>query len=81
MTKKETKTEKQSAKSTSKEKKILYEAVQEHPKDNYIIMGALSLAGLLDQYCQEEKIYGRFNIEPSISDDELDKIIKKFIGE
>lgn len=80
MSKKETK-ETKSAKDKPKEKRVLYEAVQEHIQPNYIILGALSLAGLLDQYRHEEKIYGRFNIEPSITDDELDKIIKKFIGE
>ena len=80
MTKKETK-ETKPAKATSKEKKVLYEAVQEHPQPNYVVIGALSLAGLIDQYHHEEKIYGRFNIEPSITDDELEKIIKNFIGE
>lgn len=81
MTKRENKTESKSVKNTSKEKKVLYEAVQEHPQPNFVIMGALSIAGLLDKYKDEEQSYGRFNIEPSITDDELDKIIKKFIGE
>lgn len=65
----------------AKEKLILFEAVQKHPTENYIIIGALSNADLLSQYRQEEAEYGIDDIEPSITMDELDKLIKKFLGE
>ena len=41
-----------------KDMKILYEAVQENPTRNYIIMGALTRAGLYNQYCKEKRLYG-----------------------
>ena len=63
------------------EKLILYEAVQQHPAKNYIIIGALSSAGLLAQYRQEESEYGIEDITPSITMDELDKHVKNFLGE
>lgn len=62
-------------------KEILYEAVQKNPTRNYIIMGALTQAGLYNQYKQEETIYGVENIKPSITTDELNKIIKNYMGE
>lgn len=66
---------------TNKTKKILYEAVHENPTRNYIIVGALSRAGLLKQYREEEAVYGVENLKPSITDDELNKIIKDYLGE
>ena len=82
MTKKKTeeKTEKTTAKNAA-EKLILFEAVQKHPTENYIIIGALSKAGLLNQYRQEELAYGIEDITPSITMDELDKHVKNFLGE
>lgn len=68
-------------KSAAKEKLILYEAVQEHPKKNYILMGALASAGLLEQYRKEESEYGIEDITPSITMDELNKIVNEFLGE
>lgn len=62
-------------------KKILYEAVQEHPVRNYIIVGALTRAGLYNKYQAEKAVYGVENIKPSITDEELDKIIKNYIGD
>ena len=67
--------------STATPKEILYEAVQKNPTRSYIIMGALTQAGLYNQYKQEETIYGVENIKPSITTDELNKIIKNYIGE
>lgn len=67
--------------STATPKEILYEAVQKNPTRNYIIMGALTQAGLYNQYKQEETIYGVENIKSSITTDELNKIIKNYIGE
>lgn len=66
---------------TSTPKEILYEAVQKNPTRHYIIMGALTQAGLYNQYKQEETIYGVENIKPSITTDELNKIIKNYVGE
>lgn len=77
-------TTKKSEKTTAKksaEKLILFEAVQKHPTENYIIVGALSKAGLLNQYHKEELAYGIEDIAPSITMDELDKHVKNFLGE
>ncbi|WP_458456214.1 hypothetical protein [Methanobrevibacter sp.] len=63
------------------EKLILYEAVQAYPLANWIIVGALARAELLDQYRHEEAVYESEEIEPSITVDELNKIIKQFVGE
>lgn len=79
-TKETTKAEK-SAPVIKNQKKILYEAVQENPTQNYKIVGALTRAGLYNQYKEEEVVYGIENIEPSITDSELAKIIKDYTGE
>ena len=79
-TKEDNKAEK-SAPVIRNQKKILYEAVQEHPTRNYKIVGALTRAGLYKQYRAEEAVYGIENIEPSITDSELAKIIKDYTGE
>ena len=84
MTKKKNEAEKEKDKPKTlpaEDKLILFEAVEANNTPNYIIMGALSLAGLLQQYQKESEIYGIEDIEPSITVTELDKIIKKFIGE
>lgn len=79
-TKKESTKKTDTAPKPKKEKKILFEAVQENSTPKHVIVGALSLAGLLKQYRYEESVYGKEDIEPSITDDELEKIIKKFLG-
>lgn len=79
-TKKESTKKTAAAPKVKKEKKILYEAVQENSTPKHVIIGALSLAGLLKQYRYEESAYGKEDIEPSITSDELEKIIKKFLG-
>ncbi len=84
MTKKnEKKEDKETPKRTvpKKEKLILFEAVEENPTPKYMIIGALTAAGLIQQYEQEELVYGIEDIKPSITADELNKIIKEFIGE
>ena len=78
--KSEEKTTNETPAKASKEKLILYEAVQENPEQNYIIIGALSKAGLLDQYREEEAVHGIEDITPSITMDELNKHIKEFLG-
>jgi|GEM_PF-2976772 len=64
-----------------KDMKILYEAVQENPTRNYIIMGALTRAGLYNQYCKEKRLYGIENLQPTITVEELNKIITNYLGE
>ena len=60
MTKKSEKTnEKPPAKDTA-EKLILYEAVQKHPEKNYILVGALSKAGLLEEYKYQKANFPKF---------------------
>lgn len=76
-----TKNEKnQKPKQTTAKKRILYEAVKEHPEKEHTIVGALTLAGLVKQYEYEKSVYGVEDLEPSITDDELNKIIKKYVG-
>ena len=84
MTKKESKKDNGAPKKeeeNTKEKLILFEAVDKHPTKNYIILGALTYAGLIKQYTEEEAVYGKEDIKPTITIDELNKIIKNFIGE
>lgn len=84
MTKRNEKNEevkKEAPKKNTAPKLILFEAVQDNPTPIYIIVGALTTAGLINQYEQEELVYGIEDIEPSITADELNKIIKQFIGE
>ena len=77
MTKKaETKTKN----NTSSKKMILYDLVQESNIEEHKKIGALGKAGLLDQYEDEKTKYGRFDIEPSITKDEFEKILKDFLG-
>lgn len=63
-----------------KNKLSLYDAVAECKTPKYIIIGALSKAGLLAQYREEEAEHEVKVIKPTITMNELDKIIKDFIG-
>lgn len=78
MTKKEESKPKKNT--TSSKKEILYELMQESPIEEHKKVGALGKAGLLDQYEDEKTKYGRFDIEPSITKDEFEKILKDFLG-
>lgn len=78
----ESKKEDKPSRTTRRQKKlILCEAVEAYPEQNWVIMGALSQSDLLEQYHQELEDYGYKDIKPSITADELDKIIKEFLGE
>lgn len=82
MPKNKTKKEKDKPASNETPKKlILCELVEAYPEENWVILGALHSAGLLEQYKQELEIYGYETITPLITADELDKIIKNFLGE
>lgn len=78
-TKKKTETKNETKQNSKKE--VLYELVQKSDTSNYIIVGALSRAGLLAQYEYEKEVYGKEVISPTITEAELDKIIKTFLGE
>lgn len=67
--------------STATKKIILYEAVQKNPTEHFIIVGALARAGLLEQYNQEKLDYPKGIVKPTITDEQLNKIIKDYIGE
>ena len=82
MTAKKNKTEKKkddSAKKTPMEKLILCELVEAYPVEKRIILGALAKAGLLDQYNHELLVYEKEEIKPSITVDELTKILNDFL--
>lgn len=70
---------------TAKNNKMmsLYEAVQENKTENFIIIGALTKAGLINQYIHEKEAYlsKTEEIKPTITDEELNKIIKNYTGE
>lgn len=68
-------------KKASGKKLVLCELVEAYPKPNWVIIGALSRAGLLDQYYHELEVYESEKMEPSITVDELTKIINEFLGE
>ena len=73
--------EKPSKTETPPKKLILCELVEAYPEENWVIAGALSSVGLLEQYKHELSIYGYEEINPSITVDELTEIIKEFLGE
>ncbi len=61
-------------------KKILYELVKESEIEEHKIMGALAKAGLIEQYKDEKTKFNRFDIEPTLTQAEFDKILKDFLG-
>ncbi|MBR0272369.1 MAG: hypothetical protein IJQ68_10360 [Methanobrevibacter sp.] len=81
MTSKKNTDEKEIQKTETANKLTLFEAVQNHEEQNPVIIGALSKAGLLNKYRHEQHaiITGTEDINPSITMNELDKIIKKFL--
>lgn len=80
--KKSTSKEKESSpKKAPGEKLILLELVNAYPERYDIKIGALSRAGLLDQYRHEESVYEKEEIKPSMTVDEFTKIIKDYLGE
>jgi len=70
-----------SSKKSPGEKLILYELVEAYPLQNWIILGALAKEGLLEEYNYQKENYEKVELKPSITVDELNKIIKKFTGE
>ena len=75
------KTAEKPSKTKTPEKLILCELVEAYPEENWVIMGALNSVGLLEKYKHELSIYSYEDITPSITAEELDKIIKDFLGE
>lgn len=71
------KTEKQKN-TTKKAEESLYEAVQKHPERLYVKIGALSRAGLLRQYNEEEQLYGREVLKKTTNQDEITELINKY---
>ena len=80
MTKNNTKDEIIENKPKTINKRMLVELVAESPVREFKIIGALARAGLLSQYEHEKAVYGKFDIEPSITEKEFDKIISDFLG-
>ena len=74
-------TPKNNNKTPAGEKLILLELVNNYPERYDIKIGALSRAGLLDQYRHEEAVYEKEEIKPSMTVDEFTKIIKNYLGE
>ena len=74
------KSEEKTKKENNSPKKILYELVEESKIEEHKIMGALGKAGLIEQYVDEKSKFGRFDIEPSLTQAEFDKILKDFLG-
>lgn len=74
------KVEDKTKKEKNSPKKILYELVKESEIEEHKIMGALGKAGLIEQYETEKVKYNRFDIEPTVTQDEFDKILKDFLG-
>jgi len=74
------KSEEKTKKENNSSKKILYELVQESELEEHKIIGALGKAGLINQYETEKVKYNRFDIEPTLTQAEFDKILKDFLG-
>ena len=62
-------------------KDFLFKLVDEHPKPNWKIIGALSAEGLLEKYEYEKNNHEHTEIKPSITKSELNDIIIKYYGE
>ena len=67
-------------KSKTGTKRMLIELVAESPVREFKLIGALARAGLLSQYEHEKAVYGKFDIEPSITEKEFDKLLSDFLG-
>lgn len=76
-----TKAKKKTIKKKSQPKKTLKQAVEDSDERLFVIIGALSKANLLNDYYDEIENERVKDIEPSITDDELKKIIKEFRGD
>lgn len=82
-----TKQEKQAtSKKTAPKKEVekkytLIDLVKTSKIKTYIIIGALSYSGLLEQYNKEMEDYGIYPIKPSITKTQFENIIKKFNGD
>lgn len=74
------KAEEKTKKENNSPKKILYELVKESKIEEHKIMGALGKAGLIEQYEDEKIKFRRFDIEPTLTQAEFDKILKDFLG-
>ena len=74
------KSEEKTKKENNTSKRILYELVNESEIEEHKIMGALGKAGLIEQYENEKLKYNRFDIEPTLTQAEFDKILKDFLG-
>lgn len=74
------KSEQKTKKENDSPKKILYELVKESEIEEHKIMGALAKAGLIEQYEDEKIKFNRFDIEPTLTKPEFDKILKDFLG-
>lgn len=74
------KSEEKTKKENNSQKKILYELVEESEIEEHKIMGALGKAGLIEQYEDEKIKFGRFDVEPTLTKAEFDKILKDFLG-
>lgn len=74
------KSEEKTKKENNTSKRILYELVNESEIEEHKIMGALGKAGLIEQYVDEKIKFGRFDIEPTLTQAEFDKILKDFLG-
>lgn len=80
MTKNDNKRETVENKPKATFKRVLVELVAESPEREFKIIGALAKAGLLSQYEHEKECLGRFDIEPSITEEEFEKILSDFLG-
>lgn len=69
--------ENKKTKSPSESKQILYELVEASEENRSIVIFALAKANLLKQYKEERAIYGRLDIEPSITKSEFEKLLKE----
>lgn len=65
---------------TTSKKETLYNLVKDSEIEEHKIIGALAKAGLLDQYNDEKIKIGRFDIEPTLTKAEFNKILKDFLG-
>lgn len=66
------------SKKTNTKKELLIELVNNSTEDLYVIIGALTYAGLISQYEYEKENYKVLDLKPSLTNEEFTKIIKNF---
>ena len=64
----------------TEKKAVLFDLAKQSQEREYVIVGALSKAGLKNQYDTEKEEVGVQNVKPTITQSEFDKILMDYRG-